>query len=69
MAMAYNILRIVAYVAGLVGMLLFVTARQSAEPHAVRAAAGGVLLVLSFACFHGTYVIYMVHQARKSLKK
>jgi hypothetical protein len=59
MAKLYNILRIVAYVSGLAGMVLFVTARQSAEPHAMRAAAGGILLIASFICFLGTYVIYV----------
>jgi len=55
----YNILRIVAYIAGLAGMVLFVTARQSAEPQAMRAAAGGILLIASFICFMGTYVVYL----------
>jgi hypothetical protein len=59
MARFYNILRIVAYVAGLVGMVLFMTARQSAEPQAMRAAAGGILLIVSFICFLGTYIIYL----------
>ena len=59
MAKLYNILRIVAYIAGLAGMALFVTARQSAEPQTMRAAAGGILLIVSFICFLGTYVIYL----------
>jgi hypothetical protein len=56
----YNIARITAYVAGLAGMVLFVTARQNAEPQSVRAAAGGILLIVSFVCFLGTYVIYLI---------
>lgn len=59
MAKLYNIVRIVAYIAGLAGMALFVTARQSAEPQTMRAAAGGILLIVSFICFIGTYVIYL----------
>jgi hypothetical protein len=59
MAKLYNILRIVAYIAGLAGMTLFVTARQSAEPQSLRAASGGILLILSFICFLGTYVVYL----------
>ena len=59
MVKAYNILRIVAYIAGLAGMVLFVTARQSADAQPVRAAAGGTLLILSFICFLGTYAIYL----------
>jgi hypothetical protein len=51
MARIYNILRIVAYIAGLAGMVLFVTARQSAEPQTMRAAAGGILLIVSFVCY------------------
>ena len=65
MIKAYNILRIAAYIAGLAGMVLFVTARQSAEPQTARAAVGGTLLIVSFACFMATYVIYVLHQVRK----
>ena len=65
MARYYNILRIVAYIAGLAGMTLFVTARQSAEPQNVRAAAGGILLILSFICFLGTYVIYLAVRLKR----
>ena len=65
MVKTYNILRIVAYIAGLAGMVLFVTARQSAEPHAMRAATGGALLIVSFICFMGTYVIYLAVQLGK----
>jgi hypothetical protein len=60
MVKLYNILRVVAYITGLVGMVLFMTARQSAEPQATRATAGGILLITSFICFLGTYAIYMV---------
>ena len=65
MVKLYNVLRIVAYIAGLAGMVLFVTARQSAEPHAMRAAAGGILLISSFICFLGTYVIYLAVRLKK----
>lgn len=59
MAKLYNIFRLVAYIAGLAGMVLFVTARQSAEPQTMQAATGGILLIVSFICFLGTYVIYV----------
>ena len=59
MARIHTLLRITAYAAGLAGMVLFVTARQSAEPQTARAAAGGILLILSFLCFLGTYAIYL----------
>ena len=59
MARLYTILRIVSYIAGIVGMLLFVTARQSAEPQTARAAAGVALLIVSFTCFLGAYVFYL----------
>jgi len=62
MAKLYNILRVVAYIAGLAGMVLFVMARQSAESQAMRAAVGGILLIVSFICFMGTYVIYLAVQ-------
>jgi hypothetical protein len=69
MARIYNILRIVAYIAGLAGMVLFVTARQSAEPQTMRAAAGGILLIVSFVCFLGTYVIYVAVKLGKHRNK
>ena len=69
MAKLYNILRIVAYIAGLAGMVLFVTARQSAEPQTMRAAAGGILLIVSFICFLGTYAIYLAVQLGKHRNK
>ena len=65
MVKTYNILRIVAYIAGLAGMALFVTARQSAEPQSLRAAAGGILLILSFICFLGTYGIYLAVRLKR----
>jgi hypothetical protein len=65
----YQILRIAAYIAGLAGMVLFVTARQSAEPQTVRAATGGALLIVSFICFLGTYVIYLAVQLGKHREK
>jgi len=65
MARLYTILRIVAYIAGLIGMALFVTARQSAEPQSARAAAGGILLIVSFICFLGTYVIFLAIRLNK----
>jgi cbb3-type cytochrome oxidase subunit 3 len=66
MARIYNILRVVAYIAGLAGMVLFVTARQSAEPQTMRAAAGGILLIVSFICFLGTYAIYLAVRLRRN---
>ena len=69
MARIYSILRIAAYIAGLAGMVLFVTARQSAEPQTARAAIGGVLLILSFVCFLGTYVIYLAVRLGKRRNK
>jgi len=69
MVKAYQILRIAAYVAGLVGMVLFVTARQSAEPQGIRAAAGGILLIVSFVCFLATYFIYLAVQLGKRRNK
>lgn len=69
MVKTYSILRIAAYCAGLAGMVLFVTARQSADPQALRAAAGGVLLIVSFVCFIGTYVIYLAVQLGKHRNK
>ena len=64
-AKIYSILRIVAYIAGLAGMVLFVTARQSADAQPVRAAAGGALLILSFICFLGTYIIYLAIRLKR----
>ena len=69
MTKLYNIIRIVAYITGLVGMVLFMTARQSAEPQSMRAAAGGILLITSFICFLGTYAIYLVVQLGKHRNK
>lgn len=57
----YTILRVVGYVAGLVGLLLFTTGRQGGPDHASRAAAGGILLLVAFAAFFGTYVIYVLN--------
>jgi hypothetical protein len=64
MTRLYTILRIVAYIAGLIGMALFVTARQSAEPQSLRAAVGGTLLMVSFGCFLGAYVVYLAIRLR-----
>lgn len=69
MVRIYNIFRIVAYIAGLAGMVLFVTARQNAEPQAMRTAAGGSLLIVSFICFLTTYVIYLAVQLGKHRNK
>lgn len=69
MVKIYSLFRIVAYVAGLAGMVLFVTARQSAEPQAMRAAAGGSLLIVSFICFLATYIIYLAVQLGKHRNK
>ena len=65
MRKAYAILRIAAYIAGLGGMVLLVTARQSGAPQSAQAAAGGILLIGSFICFLGTYVIYMALRLQK----
>jgi hypothetical protein len=65
MVKLYQILRVVAYIAGLAGMVLFVTARQSAEPQAMRAATGGSLLIVSFICFLCTYVIYLAIRLKR----
>jgi hypothetical protein len=59
MASLYTILRIVSYIAGLIGMVLFVTGQQSREPQSARIAAGGALLIVSFICFLGAYVTYL----------
>lgn len=65
MKKAYFILRIAAYIAGLGGMILFVTARQRGAPQSAQAVAGGILLIGSFICFMGTYVIYMALRLQK----
>ena len=65
MVRLYTILRIIAYIAGLIGMALFVTARQSPEPASERAATGGILLIVSFICFLGTYVIYLAIRLKR----
>ena len=59
MTRIYTNIRITAYEAALSGNVLFDTARQTAEPQTARAAAGGILLILSFLCFLGTYAIYL----------
>ena len=60
MTMLYTILRVIAYAAGLTGMVLFVTAQQGAEAQPIRATLGGGLLIASFVCFLATYVLYLI---------
>ncbi len=69
MTRIYTLLRLTAYATGLAGMALFVTARHDAKPQTVRAAAGGILLILSFLCFLGTYAIYLAVRLGKGGKR
>jgi len=46
-------------------MILFTLGRQSAEPQGAMTIAGGVLLLVSFAAFIGSYVLYMLNQVMR----
>ncbi len=63
--------RILGYLFGLSGLVLFTFGRQSLEPRSLMTMAGGVLLILSFVSFFATYTLYIVARLRprKPLEK
>jgi len=51
--------RIAGYVAGGVGLLLFVQGRQQAEPRNALFVTGATLLLVSFVAFLASYILYL----------
>jgi hypothetical protein len=60
----YITFRILGYLFGLSGLVLFTYGRQAVEPRSLMTMAGGVLLVLSFASFVATYVLAIASRLR-----
>jgi len=57
------ILRVMGYIAGLAGLILFTTGRQDAS--SMRALVGSSLLIAGFAAFLGSYVLYIMMRLRR----
>ncbi|MBP7830319.1 MAG: hypothetical protein KA248_10420 [Kiritimatiellae bacterium] len=51
--------RVLGYVAGGTGMVLFVLGRQSAEPRGAMFTTGAILIIVSFAAFFLSYMLYI----------
>ena len=56
----YILCRVMGYLCGLAGVVLFTLGRQAAEPRSLMTLSGGVLLIACFACFLATYILYIV---------
>ena len=64
----YNVFRIIAYLAGFVGMILFTLGRQAGGNRAELTLSGGALLITSFVAFFCTYVLFMVNRMMRHPK-
>jgi hypothetical protein len=62
MIRAYTVFRLAGYVAGLAGLILFTLGRQDPGRPAWFTPAGGALLLLSFACFFASYVLFVLNR-------
>ncbi|MBU1694328.1 MAG: hypothetical protein KJ726_03535 [Verrucomicrobia bacterium] len=51
--------RLTGYAAGGIGMILFVLGRQSETPRGALFVTGATLLILSFAAFFVSYLLYI----------
>ncbi len=56
----YSIVRLVAYVSGIAGLVLILVARRTAGPGIGLAEVGFILLVIMFVCFVISYFVYFI---------
>ena len=68
MRKAYIFLRVLGYVSGALGLILFVIGSKSLPPRPEWQATGGILLIVMFCAFVVTYVLYMVSKMRKQAR-
>lgn len=62
MIRAYTLFRLVGYVAGLAGLVLFAIGRQDAGSPAWMTPVGGALILLSFAAFFASYILFVLNR-------
>lgn len=55
----YWAIRVLGYVAGGTGLILFVTGRQGSDPRGPMFTTGAVLIIVSFAAFFVSYILYV----------
>lgn len=58
----YVIFRIIAYLAGFVGMILFTLGRQADAGRTELTLSGGILLITAFMAFFCSYVLYILNR-------
>ena len=55
----YGIARLTGYLAGGIGVIVLVLGRRSTEPRGALFVAGAALVIISFAAFFASYVLYI----------
>ncbi|HPF99090.1 MAG TPA: hypothetical protein PLE77_03415 [Kiritimatiellia bacterium] len=64
----YVIFRVIAYLTGFVGMILFTLGRQADTGRTELTLSGGILLITAFVAFFCTYILYILNRLMKHPK-
>lgn len=69
MARWYLLFRIVGYLGGLVGVILFMLGRQNEAPGSMTSTLGAMLLMTGFVSFVISYALYTTLQFRRRTER